>query len=162
MKTRKSWRQKMHNPNLPKLVAMPPKMQSRLGNGTMLLPSPREVDALIRSVRKGSLITVSQIRQALARKYAADVTCPLVTGIFVWIAAEAAEEDSAAGKTKITPYWRVLKDDGSLNPKFPGGVGRQEQRLRDEGHRIVPGSGRKPPRVVLEESVEMVSRMIRP
>ncbi len=90
----------MDNPNLPKLVAIQPRMQKRFGNGTMLLPSPREVDALIRTVRKGSVITVSQIRETLAQRYAADVTCPLVTGIFVRIAAEAAEEDAAGGKTK--------------------------------------------------------------
>jgi hypothetical protein len=158
MKTRKSWREKMDNPNLPKLVAVPPRMRKRFGNGAMLLPSPREVDAFIRTVREGSVTTVSEIRQALARKHAADVSCPLVTGIFVRIAAEAAEEDAAAGKKKITPYWRVLKDDGSLNPKFPGGVQRQEERLRDEGHRIVPGSGKRPPRVALGEDAEMFSR----
>ena len=56
-------------------------MQKRFGSGVMLLPSPGEVDALIRTVRQGSVITVSQIRQALAQRYAADVTCPLVTGI---------------------------------------------------------------------------------
>ena len=37
------------------------------------------------------------------------------------------------GKTSIAPYWRVVKDDGSLNPKFPGGVERQARRLRAEG-----------------------------
>ncbi len=152
MKPRKSWRQKMDNPNLPKLVAVPPKMQKRFGSSAMLLPSPREVDALIRTVRKGSVITISQIRRALAQRYAADVTCPLVTGIFVRLAAEAAEEDAAAGKTELTPYWRVVKDDGSLNPKFPGGVERQEERLRDESHRIIPGGGKRPPRVALGDS----------
>ena len=105
MNTRKPWREKMDNPNLPKLFPVPPKMRKRLGNGTMLLPSPREVDSLIRTVRRGSLITISQIRQTLAHTHAADVTCPLVTGLFVRIAAEAAEEDAAAGKTRITPYW---------------------------------------------------------
>lgn len=148
MKTPKSWREKMDNPKLPKLVPVPPNMQKRFGNGAMLLPSPREVDEFIRTVRKGSVIPVSEIRQALAQRYAADVTCPLVTGMFVRIAAEAAEEDAAAGKTKITPYWRVIKEDGSLNPKFPGGVERQAERLRGEGHRIVPGRGKRPPRVV--------------
>jgi hypothetical protein len=142
MKTRKSWREKMDNPSLPKLVPVPAGMRKRFGDGVMLLPSAHEVDALIRNVRKGSVITLSQIRQALAQKYAADVTCPLVTGIFIRIIAEVAEEDAAAAKTKITPYWRVVKDDGSLNPKFPGGVERQEQRLRDEGRHIVPGSGK--------------------
>ena len=157
MRTRKTWRQKMENPNLPKLVAVPPKMQKRFGHGVMLLPSPREVDALIRTVRQGSVITISEIRQALAWRHAANTTCPLVTGIFVRISAEAAEEDAAAGKTEITPYWRVVKEDGSLNPRFPGGVERQEERLRDEGHRIIPGSRKRPPRVVLGDTPTLVS-----
>ena len=150
MKTRKSWREKMDNPNLPKLVAVPPRMQKRFGAGTMLVPSPGEVEAFIRTVRMGSVTTVSQIREFLAGKHSADVTCPLTTGIFVWIAAEAAEEDASSGKAKITPYWRVVKDDGSLNPKFPGGVKQQAERLRAEGHRIVPGTGKRPPRVALQ------------
>jgi len=147
MKTRKSWREKMDNPNLPKVVEIPPNMRKRLGTGTMLVPSPKEVDAFIRTVRKGSVATVSQIRRFLAGKYSVDVTCPLTTGIFIRIAAEAAEEDASKGKTGITPYWRVVKDDGSLNPKFPGGVERQAERLRGEGHRILPGAGKRPPRV---------------
>ena len=139
----------MDNPNLPKLVAIPPKMQKRFGTGTMLVPSPREVEAFIRTVHKGSVTTVSKIREFLAGKHSADVTCPLTTGIFVRIAAEAAEEDASTGKSKITPYWRVVKDDGSLNPKFPGGVQQQAERLREEGHRILPGTGKHPPRVAL-------------
>jgi hypothetical protein len=31
--------------------------------------------------------------------------------------------------------------------KFPGGVKAQAERLQDEGHRIEPGKGKKPPRV---------------
>ena len=126
---------------------MLPNMRKRYGAGTMVIPSPREVNAFIRTVPEGSVITITQIREFLAGKHAADAACPLTTGIFIRIAAEAAEEDAASGKTKITPYWRVVKDDGSLNPKFPGGVERQAERLRAEGHRIVPGRGKRPPRV---------------
>jgi hypothetical protein len=135
----------MENPNLPKVVAIPPGMQKRWGGGTMLVPSPREVEAFIRTVRKGSVTTVSEIRRALAESHSVDVTCPLTTGIFIRIAAEAAEEEALAGKVRITPYWRVVKDDGSLNPKFPGGVARQAARLREEGRRILPGKGKRPP-----------------
>jgi alkylated DNA nucleotide flippase Atl1 len=137
----------MDNPNLPKLVEILPNMRKRLGTGTMLVPSPGEVEAFIRTVPKGSVTTVSRIRRFLADKYSVDVTCPLTTGIFVRIAAEAAEEDASKGVAKITPYWRVVRDDGSLNPKFPGGVARQAERLRAEGHRILPGAGTRPPRV---------------
>src|SRR5579864_739116 len=147
MRTRTSWRAKMENPNLPKVEAVPPKMQKRYGTGTMLIPSPREVEAVIRTVPEGHVVTVSKIREVLAGKHGADVTCPLTTGIFVRIAAEAAEESAGSGAGKITPYWRVVKDDGSLNPKFPGGVKRQAGHLRDEGHRILPGKGKRPPRV---------------
>jgi hypothetical protein len=152
MYTRKSWREKLDNPGLPKLVEIPPKMQKQFGSGMMLVPSPREVDALIRTVPKGRVITVSRIRETLASNHMADVTCPLTTGIFVRIAAEAAEEEARAGKSRITPYWRVVKDDGSLNPKFPGGTQAQARKLRVEGHRIVPGVGKRSPRVRIAAS----------
>src|ERR1041384_1199243 len=147
MRTAKSWREKMDNPNLPKVIDIPLKMQKRLGPGTMLLPSPRDVDAAIRGIRKGTVMPASRIREVLAAKYSTDSACPLVTGIFVRISAEAAEVAAPGGETRITPYWRVVKDDGSLNPKFPGGVERQAERLRAEGLRIV--TGRKVPRVAV-------------
>jgi hypothetical protein len=53
MKSRKSWREKMDNPTLPKLLAVPPNRQKRLGCGVMLIPSPTEVEALIRCVHAG-------------------------------------------------------------------------------------------------------------
>jgi len=149
MKTRKSWREKLDNPKLPKVVAIPPRMQKRFGTGTILVPHPREVDDFIRTVRKGSVTTTSRIREFLAGKHLADTTCPLTTGIFVRIAAEAAEEDARDGKSRVTPYWRVLKDDGSLNPKFPGGVAQQAKRLRAEGHHVLPGAGKRPPRIAM-------------
>ncbi len=151
MKTRKPWREKMNNPDLPKLVPVLPYMRKRFGDGIMLIASPREVESCIRAVPKGSVITIRRICEFLAAKYAVDATCPLTTGIFVRIAAEAAEEDAAAGRKRITPYWRVVKDDGSLNPKFPGGAARQAERLRAEGHRILPASGKRPPRVACGE-----------
>jgi len=151
MNTRKSWREKMENPKLPKLVAIPPRMQKRYGTGTMLLPSPSQVEAFIRTVPEGSITTVSGIRRYLASKNMADIACPLLTGMFVRLAAEAAEEDAGRGVAGITPYWRVVRDDGSLNPKFPGGSDRQAERLRAEGHRIVAGAGNRKPRVLLQD-----------
>jgi len=137
----------MDNPSLPKVVDIPPRWRKQGGSGGMLVPSPRQVEALMRAVPRGRLITVSQMRDVLAAQHMTATTCPLTTGIFVRIAAEAAEEDAQAGKSRITPYWRVVKDDGSLNPKFPGGAARQAQRLRAEGHRIVPARAGRPPRV---------------
>ncbi|HYX28471.1 MAG TPA: hypothetical protein VE863_07885 [Pyrinomonadaceae bacterium] len=140
---RSGWRAKLEKPQEPKVVRIPPKM-SRFGKGTMLIPTPMLVDELIRRVPKGKLITGSQLRRKLAFDFATDVTCPLTTGIFVRIAAEAAEEDRANGKRRLTPYWRLIKDDGSLNPKYPGGVESQARYLRAEGL-TVKHKGRKLP-----------------
>jgi len=143
MRTRKSWREKMQNPNLPRVEAIPPQMEKRLGRGTMVLPAPQDVEDLMRRVPAGSVLTVSQLRRDLAAKYAADTACPLVTGIFVRIAAEAAEEDARAG-LPVTPYWRIVKPDGALYPTFPGGVQRQARRLRAEGVPVVAGKVKSP------------------
>jgi alkylated DNA nucleotide flippase Atl1 len=71
----------------------------------------------------------------------------MTLGIFLRIISEVAEEDRGKGKKRVTPYWRVVKDDGSLNPKFAGGVESQAARLEAEGHTVVAGRGKKPPRV---------------
>lgn len=141
----------MENPSLPKVVAVSAQMQKRFGAGAMLVPSPKQVDAFIRRVPPGSLTTPRRIREFLAATHSVDTTCPLTTGIFIRIAAEAAEEAAGQGSQHITPYWRVVKEDGSLNPKFPGGTARQAERLRAEGHRILAGSAKRPPRVALPE-----------
>jgi hypothetical protein len=117
------------------------------GRGRMLIPKPLDVDSLIRKVRKGKLVTVDQIRDKLARDYNADLTCPLCTGIFLRISAEASEEDLSRGVKQVTPYWRVVKNGGELNQKFPGRGDAQAYRLSSEGHTIEPGKGKKPPKV---------------
>ena len=135
-KARKTWREKLDEKHLShgKIVKI-------------LIPKPLDVDTLIRKVEKGKLITDKQIRERLAKDYLADKTCAKVTGIFIRIAAEAAEEDLKSDREEITPYWRVIKPDGSLNEKSPGGTEAQAARLRAEGHTIEPGKGKKPPQV---------------
>lgn len=104
-------------------------MRKSWGAGTLVVPAPREVDAEIRKIRCGKTATLNDLRVALARKHGVDVCCPITTGIFAWTAAHAAVEDQAAGKKRVTPWWRVLKADGKLSPKYPGGVREQSPRL---------------------------------
>lgn len=136
-KSRTSWRAKLERKQEPKIVQTPPKMAVRLGKGRMLVPTPMLVASLVKKVPKGKLATVRLIREKLAEDFKADVTCPLTTGIFLRISAEAAEEDRENGVKNIAPYWRVLKEDGSLNPKFPGGVKQQAEYLEKEGFQVL-------------------------
>jgi len=147
-KPRKTWQEKLaDDKGLPKVVEITDRMSKRWGTGMVVIPAPREVDEIMRKVPRGKLITVNQIRSLLAQRHGATIGCPITTGIFLNIAARAAEEAAAEGKKDITPYWRTLKSDGSLNEKYPGGVEAQAVHLIEEGHTIEPGKGKKPPRV---------------
>jgi hypothetical protein len=138
MAKRKSWREKLaDDKDLPKVDRIDAKMSKRWGEGTMVIPAPREVDAIMRKVPAGKLITINEIRQRLAKKHGATITCPITTGIFAWIAAHAAEEAADDGADNITPYWRTLKVGGELNPKYPGGLDGVRKRLEAEGHTVV-------------------------
>jgi len=113
------------------------KMSKRWGTGTVVIPAPKEVDEIMRKVPKGKLVTINDIRATLARKHGATIGCPITTGIFAWVAAQAAEERAAEGKKDITPYWRTLKTGGVINEKYPGGLGAQKKLLEKEGHKVI-------------------------
>src|SRR2546425_12645317 len=138
MKAKKSWREKLaDNKGLPKVGEVTGGMSKRWGEGTMVIPAPTEVDELMKSVPKGRLVTINELRAALAARHKVTFACPMTTGIFSWIAAHAAAEAKADGAKRITPYWRTLKTGGELNPKYPGGAPALAKRLKAEGHRVV-------------------------
>jgi hypothetical protein len=136
-KPRKTWAEKMANPNgLPKTIVMTGKAVAKWGRGTMVVPAPLEVDALMKKVRKGAVMTIGELREGLAKQHGTDLCCPITTGIFAWMAAHAAVEGEATGKARGTPWWRTLKTGRELNPKYPGGLEEQARRLRAEGHGV--------------------------
>ena len=133
-----TWQEKLHDSKgHPTVARVTGKMSRRWGEGTMVIPAPIEVDAIMKTVRKRRLITIDVIRQKLAEKHRADFACPMTTGIFAWIAAHAADEAERAGEKRITPYWRTLKSGGELNPKYPGGLENVRARLEAEGHTVI-------------------------
>ncbi len=138
---KKSWKEKLEfsAEGYPKVVDIPDNWAKTMGHGKMIILTPKIIDEYIKTIPKGKLITINLIREKFAIEYNVETTCPLTTGIFTWIAAGAAEEDRTAGKKQITPYWRVLKEGGKLNPKFPFGVDHQAKLLAAEGFEIVPG-----------------------
>ncbi|MBL0897190.1 MAG: MGMT family protein [Reyranella sp.] len=102
--------------------------------GSMVVSTPAEVDGLVRRVGRGEVITLDDLRQALARRHGTAVACPVSTAIFVNMCARAAEDRRSRGEDpgKLTPWWRVLKRGGLLNPKLPGGVERQKALLAED------------------------------
>ena len=134
---KKTWREKLEEDRgLPRVLGPDELKNTKWGNGSCVIPAPREVNELMRTVPRGKLTTIDELRKALASKHGAAIACPITTGIFAWIAAHAAAEAQAAGAKQTTPFWRTLKSNGELNPKYPGGIARFKRELRREGHRI--------------------------
>lgn len=143
MPKRKSWSEKLKDSkDLPRVEKITEKMSKRWGTGTIVIPAPIEVDEMMKRVPEGKLTTINEIRATLAKKHGATICCPLTSGIFASIAANAAEEQRQQGEKDITPYWRTLKTGGAINPKYPGGVEAQKRLLEKEGH-IVIQKGKK-------------------
>lgn len=135
---RKTWTEKLaDDKGLPKVGRIEGKMSKRWGEGTMVIPAPREVNELMRKIPRGRISTINDLRQQLAARHGVTIGCPITTGIFAWIAAHAAAEQEGEGKKRITPWWRTVKTGGELNPKYPGGAEEQARRLREEGHQVV-------------------------
>ncbi len=151
MPSKKSWREKLaDSKDLPKIQKVEGKMSRRWGEGTFVIPAPVEVDEIMRKIPRGKLVTINEIRARLAKKHKVNFGCPITTGIFAWIAANAAE-----GKKRITPYWRTLKASGELNPKYPGGIRNIRSRLKAEGHKVV-SKGKK---FVVEDYEKSLARL---
>ncbi len=102
----------------------------------LLLPTPLLVAETIAQVPKGSTITLTQLRSALARRFGADRTCPLMTGIFVKIVSGAVNDDLAQRRKPRWPVWRLVNDNGTLSTTWPLDARYRATRLREEGVRL--------------------------
>ncbi|QNK66140.1 MGMT family protein [Variovorax sp. PAMC26660] len=136
MSTRKSWHDRLTSyPHLPSVKEIPAAMRARRGEGTIATPSPQEVEAAMRSIPEGRLVTVMGIGEDIATRHSATIGCTVTTAIFAHMVAHAAEEaPKAEGQT---PWWRTLKIGGELNTKYPGGIEAQMSKLEAEGHTVV-------------------------
>ncbi|MCH5194316.1 MAG: MGMT family protein [Oscillospiraceae bacterium] len=105
----------------------------KYGGSRMYFAPPIEYDKIMKTVPCGKVITVGIIRDRFAKDAGADFTDPITAGIFVSIAAWASYQR----KDDETPYWRTLKANGELNPKYPGGTAAQKEKLEAEGHTII-------------------------
>lgn len=147
LKSRTPWAEKMKKPAQCVVEILTEDKSKAYPAGRMLIPTPKAVDAIVSTIPKGELLTTDRLRKILAAQNNADYTCPLTTGIFLRIAAEYAEEQLAGGAKNVSPYWRVIRDDGSLIDKLPGGVEHQAELLGNEGFTFIP-KGKKNLRVM--------------
>ena len=119
--------------DMPKIqIITDQKSIEKYGGSRMYFAPPIDYDRVMKRVPWGKVTTVGEIRRYFAQQNEADFTEPITAGIFVSIAAWASSQRTE----DITPYWRTLKANGELNPKYPGGVEAQKERLEAEGHTV--------------------------
>lgn len=143
---KKTWQEKLEDkegyPKILKLEKKFPcynavhKMGAEIGDDIVLV-NPSEVVPLMKKVPHGKLATIVEICKSIAQKHKVKGCCSLTTGIFIMTAANAAEEAKKAGNDLDIPYWRMLKSDGFLNEKYPGGMEGHKALLEKEGFTIV-------------------------
>jgi alkylated DNA nucleotide flippase Atl1 len=128
--------QKLQTPSAVKIVnELPPGAQNWGPPGaTMVISTPLEIEDLVRNIPKGKLATLESLRHVIADTHGTTITCPVTTGIFLGMVARAAAEQEMLGAKRVAPWWRVIRSDGTLNEKFPGGLAEHKRRLENEGH----------------------------
>jgi hypothetical protein len=115
----------MHPPE--DLIVDIPEERSKFfgGAGKMLLPGPATVAALIKKVPEHKLITTNLLCRELTDEFKVRGTCPVTT--------QKAIQAIAHDATRKVAYWRVIKANGGLMSRFPGGVEGHAALLKREG-----------------------------
>lgn len=134
---RKTWQEKLHDGRKPQVEKAVKDFAGIRAGQTMLIPTPELIDDYIRQIPKGKTVDTPTIRKDLAIANNAEATCPLTTGIFLRIVAEAAYEDYQSGKpmSKITPFWRVIDEGSPTAKKLTFGTQFiKEQRAREDSY----------------------------
>ena len=132
---RKTWQEKMHNGIPPKVEITTKKFADVPDGATMFIGTPELVDAYIRNIPKGVHTSLQQMRKDLAAVYNAAYTCPVTSGIFLRIVAEAAHEAFIAGKPikKTTPFWRMTDSRSPVAKKLTFGTEFVKEQREKEG-----------------------------
>lgn len=99
----------------------------------MLISTPKEIDRYIRNIPIGKSVELRTMRRDLAISNQADNSCPVTSGIFLKVVAEAAYQEWTEGKSieEITPFWRVIHPKMAIVKKLsfdPGFIANQRAK----------------------------------
>lgn len=128
----KTWQQKL-SPNIqPKRVVLDKAFAGIAQGKTLFIGTPMLVKEFIDTIPYGRSIDPAEMRKRFARAYQADAMCPVSTGIFLRIVAEAAWDEIQQGKKidQVTPFWRIIDVHSPLAKKLACGSGFI-QRMRN-------------------------------
>ena len=120
---RKPWLEKLNEKKEPKIKRIDIDFADIPAGSNMFIATPKLIDEYIQQIGIGKRIDIKTLRKDLAIEHNADYTCPVTTGIFLRIVAEANYEKLQSGKPigEITPFWRVIEPKSALAKKLTFG-----------------------------------------
>jgi hypothetical protein len=133
--TKKSWTDKVRASKPISVFQLDKKFSDVPEGATLLIASPAVVDAAVREIPRGTCLSTKELRAKLAEAHNAEFSCPVTTGIFLRIAAEAAWEQYSAGASleEITPFWRVVDAKAPMAKKLACGLEFIQTQRKAEG-----------------------------
>lgn len=132
---RKTWVQKRDSAEVAHIEKLEKDWSDMKAGDKMLIATPRLIDAYIREIPKGKESSLLQLRKDIAAEHGADNCCPLTSGIFLRIVAEAAYEEYTGGKAlkAITPFWRIINLKMPTAKKLSFGTDFLKEQRKKEG-----------------------------
>jgi len=123
MAIKKSWLDKLNENKEPKIKRIDIDFADIPAGSNMFIATPKLIDQYINEIGVGKRIDLKTLRKDLAIEHNADYTCPVTTGIFLRIVAEANYEKLHQGihLQEITPFWRVIEPNSALAKKLTFG-----------------------------------------
>ncbi len=135
MATKKTWTEKLQVKKEPQLKKIQKDFWGYTKGDEMYISTPQIIEDYIKQIAKGKAVDTITMRNDLALENNAVFTCPLTTGIFLRIVAEAANEqlEKGAPLKNITPFWRMIEPNSPLANKLTFGQDfLKEQRKKEK------------------------------
>lgn len=114
----KTWQEKMDKPASPETKILEKGFQRLQPGDTILIPTPRLIEAFLNQLKPGETASVVEMREALARDHGAELTCPLTTGMFLRTVSEASLDPDSSVQA---PFWRLVDPSSPLAKKLSCG-----------------------------------------
>jgi hypothetical protein len=123
MPTKKTWAEKLASDKAPQLKRIDIDFADIPAGSNMFIATPQMIDSYVRQIPKGQKTSPQTMRKDLALDNKADHTCPVTTGIFLRIVAEANYERYQQTKSlkNIAPFWRIIEPNSALAKKLSFG-----------------------------------------
>lgn len=123
MASKKTWTEKLDCDKESKIKRIDFDFADIPANSNMFIATPKIIENYIRQIPKGKKVSIQTMRKDLAVENSADYTCPVTTGIFLRIVAEANFEkyNQTNSLRGITPFWRVIEPNSTLSKKLTFG-----------------------------------------